>query len=147
MCGVKVVDVDVDVDVDMVMDLDVDVEYMEDGYVSEMGNLSESVGNAKSVILKFDSGCSRNMSGVSDRLLDSTAPSSAVSVRGFNNSVSFVDSVGLNEDGKMEYYVSNMPSDMVPLSVYDYASDGAAILMKDSEVDKRIMAMLLTGLW
>jgi hypothetical protein len=122
MCGVKVVDVDVDVD--MVMDLDVDVEYMEDGYVSEMGNLSESVGNAKSVILKFDSGCSRNMSGVSDRLLDSTSPSSAVSVRGFNNSVSFVDSVGLtHEDGKMEYYVSNMPSDMVLLSAHDNVSN------------------------
>jgi hypothetical protein len=34
----------------------------------------------------------------------------------------------------MEYYVSNMPSDMVLLSAHDYASDGAAILMKDSGV-------------
>jgi hypothetical protein len=93
---------------------------------------------AHMVHVKFDSGCSRNMSGVRDRLLDSAAAPANVSVRGFNNSVSAVDSVGLNEDGKVEYYVPNMPSDMVLLSAHDYARDGAAVLMADSGVVLRM---------
>jgi hypothetical protein len=90
---------------------------------SENDIVSEYCDSAHMVHVKFDSGCSRNMSGVRDRLLDSTSAPANVSVRGFNNSVSAVDSVGLNEDGKVEYYVPNMPSDMVLLSAHDGAAD------------------------
>jgi hypothetical protein len=43
-----------------------------------------------------------------------------------------VTTVGQNEDGKTEYYVKSMPSDMVLLSAQEYAKDGAAILLPES---------------
>jgi hypothetical protein len=38
---------------------------------------------------------------------------------------------GVNSDGKHEYFVPDMPSDLVLLCGHAYASDGAAILYKD----------------
>ena len=34
---------------------------------------------------------------------------------------------GVNDDGKVEYYVQSMPSDLVLLCAHEYASDGAAV--------------------
>lgn len=82
--------------------------------------------------IKFDSACSRNMSGIKGRIVNEIEPSSLISVQGFNNSISHVTSVGYNDDGKLEYYVDNMPSNMVLLCANDYANDGAAILLSNS---------------
>ena len=55
-------------------------------------------------------------------------------IKGFNGNMSMVDSVGRNDDGKKEYFVSDMPSDMVLLSAHDYCKDGAAVLMNSGVV-------------
>ena len=82
----------------------------------------------REVVIKFDSACSRNMSGRYGRLIDAIDTKNKVVIKGFNNAQSSVDSVGTNDDGKMEYFVSDMPDDLVLLCANEYALDGAAIL-------------------
>lgn len=84
------------------------------------------------LVIKFDSACSRNMSGNPQRLqhTDQLAVTD-VRVRGFNNSISSVDRVGLNADNKTEYYIKSMPRDLALLCAHEYAKDGAAILLPD----------------
>ena len=84
--------------------------------------------------IKFDSACSRCMSGIPERLRSSNKPLSTIAVKGFNGTVSTVDKEGVNDDGKREYYLQNMPSDLCLLSANEYAKDGAAILMEDDGV-------------
>jgi len=114
-----------------VEDLDILVNYVEDYEVSYSSN---EISLDKSHTIKFDSACSRNMSGVISRTSDKDSPLQTISVRGFNNTSSSVDSVGVNDDGKLEYYVSSMPPDLVLLSAHDYVQDGAAILLPDKGV-------------
>ena len=76
----------------------------------------------------FDTACSRNMSGVSGRLHNVTKPPTSTTVTGFNKATETVDSVGINEDCKTELYLPNMPNNLVLLSGYDYAKEGAAVL-------------------
>ena len=58
--------------------------------------------------VKFDSACSRCMSGNPKRLLrNQHKPLSTIAVKGFNGTVSTVDSVGMNDDGKREYYIQS----------------------------------------
>jgi hypothetical protein len=71
------------------------------------------------------------MSGVPGRIFDSSIPKQNIKIHGFNGSQSSVSAVGLNDDGKMEYYVPHMPSDLVLLSAHSYAEDGAAVLFPD----------------
>ncbi len=80
---------------------------------------------------KFDTGASRCMSGVQGRLQEISPMDDAVQITGFNGSVSMASLVGVNSDGKQEYFVPNMPSDLVLLCGHAYASDGAAILYKN----------------
>jgi len=80
--------------------------------------------------IKFDSACSRCMSGIPNRLFNKSKPMSDIVVKGFNGAISSVDSVGVNDDGKKEYYIQSMPSDLCLLSANEYAKDGAAILME-----------------
>ena len=85
-------------------------------------------------VIKFDSACSRNMSGIKDRITEEDNTILDINIRGFNGATSTVDSVGVNADGKMEYYVSSMPPNLVLLCANDYAKDGAAILLPDKGV-------------
>ena len=88
--------------------------------------------NEKQIRVKFDSAASRCMSGVSGRIRESVNPmENKVLVTGFNGQHSSVDSVGVNNDGKKEYFISSMPRDLALLCAHEYAQDGAAILFKN----------------
>ena len=80
------------------------------------------------VIVKFDTACSRNMSGHRDRIIPDTMVVRDVSIKGFNGSVSTPSAIGTNEDNKLEYFVQSMPRNLALLCAQDYVSDGAAVL-------------------
>jgi hypothetical protein len=86
---------------------------------------------SSSVVIKFDSACSRNMSGVPTRLHPDTLTVSAVQIRGFNDSVSAASHIGVNEDGLPEYFVGSMPPHLALLCANAYAQQGAAILFPE----------------
>lgn len=90
------------------------------------------------IIHKFDSAASNCMSGVTGRINSSTEGDLNVRIQGFNGSTSQPSSVGINSDGKQEYFVPNMPANLVLLCAHAYASDGAAILYKDGGVILRL---------
>jgi hypothetical protein len=91
-----------------------------------------STSSPNQLIIKFDSACSRNMSGNPSRLTPSSVqPVDNIRVKGFNNTISPASSIGLNEDDKSELLVPSMPSNLVLLSAHDYAKDGCALLFKD----------------
>jgi len=108
----------------------------------QSSSLSKSIDSVNEVCntctIKFDSACSRCMSGIPERLRDTSKPLSTIAVKGFNGTVSTVDTVGVNDDGKREYYIQNMPADLCLLSANEYAKDGAAILMEDDGVVLRL---------
>jgi len=85
------------------------------------------------IIEKFDTAASRCMSGVPGRIAISK-PDCGVQITGFNGSVSRSSAIGMNSDGKTEYFVESMPKDLVLLCGNAYASEGAAVLFKDSGV-------------
>ena len=64
------------------------------------------------VIVKFDTACSRNISGNSDRIVPDTMVVRDVSIKGFNGSVSTPSAIGTNEDNKLEYFVQSMPRNL-----------------------------------
>eukprot|EP01034_Spumella_vulgaris_P034104 gene34104-42052_t len=86
------------------------------------------------------------MSGVPDRLLSVVPLDRDIAINGFNGSRSTVTAVGSNRDNKREYYVEDMPSDLVLLCAQIYASDGAAVLYKDSGVVLKLDAEELQDL-
>jgi hypothetical protein len=93
---------------------------------------STSTPSPSQLIIKFDSACSRNMSGNPSRLVPSTVTSvNNIRVKGFNNTISPANSLGRNEDNKTELFVPSMPSNLVLLSAHDYAKDGCALLFDD----------------
>eukprot|EP01041_Mallomonas_annulata_P014860 gene14860-31547_t len=75
------------------------------------------------MIEKLNSGASRCMSGNPHRLVSSDSISN-VTILGFNRSMSKPDRIGLNKDGKQEYFVSSMPSNLTLLCAHAYAEDG-----------------------
>lgn len=79
------------------------------------------------VIEKFDTACSRCISGVQSRISAVDVKHNIV-IKGFNNAQSSVTAVGTNCDGKTEYFVDSMPGDLALLCANDYVEDGAAIL-------------------
>jgi hypothetical protein len=83
----------------------------------------------KNMKVKVDSGCSHTMSGVLDRLVEVTEENPDINIHGFNNSMSKVTKVGINEDGVKEFYVKNMSDDLVLLSAYQYALKYGAIVL------------------
>ena len=106
-------------------------------YINDTDNecmIANIMNNTKNEIVKFDSACSRNMSGVKERIVQSEKVEGEVLIKGFNGQSSFAESVGFNDDGKIEYYVKDMPSNLVLLCAHDYAKDGAAILYENSGV-------------
>ena len=84
------------------------------------------------VVEKMDSGASSSMSGDASRIVTNLpCDYSNVKIVGFNGSMSSPDRVGLNADGKKEYYVPAMPDNLALLSAHSYATDGAVILLND----------------
>ncbi len=81
---------------------------------------------------KFDSAASANMSGVVGRIRNVTKPQRRIRINGFNSSSSMVESVGINSDGRREYFVQSMPPNLVLLCANDYAHSGAVVLLPDS---------------
>lgn len=104
--------------------------------------VSESV--PVDIVIKFDTACSRNMSGVPGRLLSQS--SANVSVQGFNGALERVDAVGANEDNRMEYFLSSMPRNLVLLSGQEYAKAGAAVLFPEDGRVVRLSAEEQTAL-
>eukprot|EP01041_Mallomonas_annulata_P002805 gene2805-5522_t len=96
-------------------------------------------------IEKMDSAASRCMSGDSSRISNSNNVSQ-VTILGFNRSMSKPDRVGLNRDGKQEYYVSSMPSNLALLCAHAYAEDGAVILFGDGGMVLRLQSDQLNEL-
>jgi hypothetical protein len=93
---------------------------------------SYSVADQNKYVIKFDSACSANMSGVKGRLIPETISAASIIVKGFNGQTSKADQKGKNTDGKVEYYLSSMPPRLSLLCAHDYVQDGAAILFPDS---------------
>ena len=86
---------------------------------------------------KFDSCASIGVTGDENRLevvlKDDDSPRQMI-IKAFNGTASSPLAVGLNEDGMKEYYVPQMPRNLVLLCAHAYASQGAAILTKDGGV-------------
>ena len=110
-------------------------EYIEDT-VSDDEKEAEAGYNVK--VVKFDTACSRNMSGTTKRIVNTVSNNNHIKIQGFNGTTSNVDAVGTNEDGKLEYYVSSMPTHLTLLSAHDYVKDGAAVLFPDDGVVLRL---------
>ena len=89
-------------------------------------------------VIKFDTACSRNMSGNINQLVESYVKEEKITIKGFNCSSSTVDAIGVNEDGKLEYYVKNRPSNLTLLCAQNYAKEGAAVLFPDNSVVFRV---------
>ena len=95
---------------------------------SELCATADTTGARVDVIVKFDTACSSNMSGVPQRLIPDTIHVSDVEIKGFNNSTSSSNYTGVNEDGKKEYFVQSMPRNLALLCAHEYAKEGAAVL-------------------
>jgi len=101
----------------------------------EYGYMTENINNEmNNCVIKFDTACSHNMSGVSGRIVIEEKINKNVYIKGFNGNISIVNELGKNDDGKKEYFVEDMPSDMVLLSANDYCKDGTAVLLPNSGV-------------
>lgn len=88
---------------------------------------------------KFDSGASHNMSGNIKRIRgELQTDCMSQGIRGFDGTIRRIDGIGVNDDGKNEYFVSAMPDTLALLCAHDYASEGAAILFKDDGVVLRM---------
>lgn len=118
----------------------VDIKVNSNDYYIHVNKSSENKIEQSNYVIKFDSACSRNMSGIKERTKFGNKQefSENIIVKGFNGNTSQVNKVGLNEDGKIEYYIQDMPSDMVLLCAHDYAKEGAAILFENSGVVLRL---------
>ena len=89
----------------------------------------------QNIIKKFDSAASSCMSGNTERITQAKEiPYNSVQIKGFNSSRSNPTHVGINSDGKKEYYVPSMSENLVLLCAHTYASEGAAILHKDGGI-------------
>ena len=97
---------------------------------------------------KFDSGASRCMSGDPARLRDPLPiPHRRVTITGFNSqSSSEPTMMGVNADGKQEYYVSDMPRHLTLLCANAYCQDGCAVLFAHDGLVLRMTADELSEL-
>ena len=92
------------------------------------------------VVMKMDSAASRNMSGCPNRIVRELRLDTTVNIIGFDGSRTQPSRVGLNRDGKLEYYVPDMPSVLALLCAYEYAKDGAVVLLPDGGVCLKLNA-------
>ena len=86
---------------------------------------------------KFDSGASRCMTGDANRHTNKR-PVGTVRITGFNAKGSSPTHIGLNKDGKEEYYVSDMPQHLTLLCANAYCQDGCAVLFANDGVVLRM---------
>ena len=106
----------------------------------------DDVIHALHVIEKMDSGASSNMSGADNRIVTKLSLDDNIKIVGFNGAASSPVSVGLNSDGKREYFVPSMPENLALLSAHSYAQDGAVILLGDGGVVLQLTPSELTDL-
>ena len=92
-----------------------------------------STEDSSKVAEKFDTACSRCVSGVPGRIQKSKMEHN-IYIKGFNDSQSPVTDIGVNSDGKTEYYVDGMPRNLVLLCANDYTVGGAAVLFQKDGV-------------
>ena len=126
------------------------------GYMSQHARLSEyDVQDdptlilallAEQMIVKFDSGASRCMSGDPDRIGVSRPVTRPVRITGFNGIGSSPTSMGVNADGKEEYYVEDMPRHLTLLCANAYCQDGCAVLFEDGGLVLKMNQAELTAL-
>ena len=109
--------------------------------VNELREISNSVidfifyiDDVMHVIEKMDSGASSSMSGAANRIVTEQKIADNVRIVGFNGTTSSPEMVGLNSDGKKEFYVPSMPENLALLSAHSYALDGAVVLLGDGGV-------------
>ena len=95
---------------------------------------------------KFDSGASRCMSGDPNRLVQSRPLQKPVRITGFNGNRSTPTSMGVNVDGKEEYYVEDMPPHLTLLCANAYCHDGCAVLFEDGGLVLRMTKEELAAL-
>ena len=95
---------------------------------------------------KFDSGASRCMSGDPNRIVHSRPLPRPVRITGFNGNRSSPTSMGVNADGKEEYYVEDMPSHLTLLCANAYCCDGCAVLFEDGGLVLRMTKAELVAL-
>ena len=96
---------------------------------------------------KFDTGASRCMSGDSGRISHSHRPlRTPVRITGFNGNRSTPTSMGVNADGKEEYYVEDMPKHLTLLCANAYCTDGCAVLFEDGGLVLRMTKAELAAL-
>jgi Reverse transcriptase (RNA-dependent DNA polymerase) len=89
--------------------------------------------NTHGPAIKFDTACSKDMSSHLSRIVRviDDHPSNTL-ITGFNGSTTSASVIGYNAAGKLEYFVPSMPKSTILLCAHAYASDGAAILFRDS---------------
>lgn len=139
--AVVIAEKNLDVYAEFIMDLnDGELAEHESYYGASPEVVRKKLGNAEEKnssvigIVKFDTCCSHSMSGDSNRIQDGTrVMGKKVMIRGFNNSTSTSDAVGMNKDAVRELYVSSMPTDLTLLCAHEYIEkDGAAVLFAQS---------------
>ena len=109
----------------------VEVGYYVLNFILYMDEVMHERIEALHVVEKMDSGASANMSGSKDRLVQELPLDDNVKIVGFNGTMSSPEHLGLNRDGKKEYYVPSMPENVALLSAHSYALDGAVVLFDD----------------
>ena len=97
-------------------------------------------------VIKFDSGASRCMSGDPDRIRVSRPITRPVRITGFNGIGSSPTSMGVNTDGKTEYYVEDMPRHLTLLCANAYCQEGCAVLFEDGGLVLQMNQAELTAL-
>ena len=115
---------------------------LDDVRVDECRIATETVAlsaNDSIITEKFDTAASRCLSGVKGRITE-MEKTHEIAISGFNGSRSAVDKVGVNRDGKLEYFLPDMPLGLVLLCANDYVQDGAAVLFPEDGKVLRLAA-------
>jgi len=100
-------------------------------FVVYIDKVTHNVADAMYVTEKMDSGASTSMSGDVTRIVTELPLDTDVRIIGFNGTKSSPAGVGLNSDGKKEFFVPSMPENLALLSAHSYAVDGAVVLLGD----------------
>jgi len=117
-----------------------DVTVVEDSVCPFCEQVHAMAALKSNVTEKFDTACSRSISGAPGRIREVDVSHNIV-IKGFNEGSEKVDKVGVNGDDMQEYFVSGMPKDLALLSGNDYVSrGGAAVLFPHDGIVLRVDA-------
>ena len=103
-------------------------------FVVYIDMVTHNITDAMYVTEKMDSYASSSMSGDVTRIVTELPLDTDVRIIGFNGTTSSPAGVGLNSDGKKEFFVPSMPKNLALLSAHSYAVDGAVVLLGDGGV-------------